>query len=167
MVGSFATELTNITVNATVNCANADILYLRYDFRDRSVNHVCANAGDPIDFALLPSFGLKNYQRADKHFAFLYSAALGWMGADWFSLARGNGLYITIGIFKLLWPIVALFGIAAASAVWLRVDIREKRIADNIVIAAKLCVGFWWLIDWCRVLTDSFPDGNGESLAPW
>ena len=25
-------------------------------------------------------------------------------------------------------------------------------------------MGIWWLVDWIRILTDSFPDGNGLPL---
>ena len=27
--------------------------------------------------------------------------------------------------------------------------------------------GIWWLVDWIRVLTDSFPDGQGAPLLDW
>jgi TM2 domain-containing membrane protein YozV len=25
-------------------------------------------------------------------------------------------------------------------------------------------IGIWWLVDWIRILTDSFPDGDGVEL---
>lgn len=28
-------------------------------------------------------------------------------------------------------------------------------------------LGVWWLVDWIRILTDSFSDGNGVPLADW
>ncbi|CAF0850185.1 unnamed protein product [Adineta ricciae] len=27
--------------------------------------------------------------------------------------------------------------------------------------------GIWWLVDWIRILTNAFPDGNGQPLLPW
>lgn len=28
-------------------------------------------------------------------------------------------------------------------------------------------LGIWWLVDWIRILTNSFPDGQGYSLLEW
>lgn len=28
-------------------------------------------------------------------------------------------------------------------------------------------LGVWWLVDWIRVLADSFDDGNGYPIGPW
>ena len=36
---------------------------------------------------------------------------------------------------------------------------------------AKLLTGggflIWWIVDWIRILCDTFPDGNGHELKPW
>jgi len=28
-------------------------------------------------------------------------------------------------------------------------------------------LGIWWLVDWIRILTDDFHDGNGIPIGPW
>jgi TM2 domain-containing membrane protein YozV len=28
-------------------------------------------------------------------------------------------------------------------------------------------IGIWWLVDWIRILTNSFPDGQGVALLEW
>jgi hypothetical protein len=43
-----------------------------------------------------------SYEMKSKWTAFIYSFFLGLFGADYFYLARGSGLYIVAGIFKLL-----------------------------------------------------------------
>lgn len=41
----------------------------------------------------------------------------------------------------------------------------------NVAGAFKLItiggLGIWWLVDWIRILDDSFSDGNGVSLSDW
>ena len=70
-------------------------------------------------------------KKKDQLVAWLLSFFLGFFGADWFYLARGNGNYIAAGVFKLL----TLGG-----------------------------CGIWWLVDWIRILCDTFPDGQDIPL---
>lgn len=46
--------------------------------------------------------GACDYEQKDKTTAFCLSFFLGGLGADWFYLARGNGGFITAGVFKLI-----------------------------------------------------------------
>ena len=70
-------------------------------------------------------------KKKDQLVAWLLSFFLGYTGADWFYLARGNGNYIVAGILKLL----TLGG-----------------------------CGIWWVVDWIRILCDTFPDGQDIPL---
>ena len=70
-------------------------------------------------------------KKKDQLTAWLLSFFLGYAGADWFYLARGNGNYIAAGVFKLL----TLGG-----------------------------CGIWWLVDWIRILCETFPDGQDNQL---
>ena len=81
--------------------------------------------------------------------AFLLSLFLGWLGADWFYLARQDGSYIAIGIVKLL---ITLLGGSNCECL------------SGIFGCAAL---IWWIADWARILDNQFPDGNGHSLAPF
>ena len=75
-----------------------------------------------------------NYQQTSKLTAFLVSFFVGFLGVDWFVLAKGNAGYIVAGVFKLLTGGMG---------------------------------GIWWLIDWIRILCDTFYDGNGYPLGSW
>lgn len=112
-----------------------------------------------------------NYQQKEKLVAFLLSFLIGATGADWFYLAVGNGGYITAGVFKLL---TGIFGIIAPClclcAGGLRSD--KSKAAGFILIAvlvgvATITNSIWWIVDWIRILTDSFKDGNSIGLKNW
>ena len=81
--------------------------------------------------------------------AFLLSFFLGGFGADWFYLSRGDITYIMVGIIKLL-----LIGYQEGM---------EKCFGPCSWIVG-LGVILWWVVDWARVLTNNFPDGNGLEL---
>ena len=98
--------------------------------------------------------------------AFLLSFFLGALGVDWFYLCNGDAAYIVAGVFKLL-----TLGMFDSSILLLRFLIQSS--SSHIRNMPKLktyyfhplgMLGIWWLVDWIRILADSFPDGNGDPL---
>ena len=114
------------------------------------------------------SLGPCSYQQSTKKSAFLFSLFLGVFGADWFYLSHKTTFYIVVGLVKLLFGILSVFGTPAFKfGVKLPQD-------DNLLFRARVLVLFinlltvvWWVVDWARILADKFPDGNGMPLSPW
>ena len=46
----------------------------------------------------------------------------------------------------------------------MKFQINEQLEQDDNTSYLLRNVGIWWLVDWIRVLTDTFPDGNGLPL---
>ena len=44
--------------------------------------------------------------------------------------------------------------------------VRHKHFTSDFlyVLIFFIIIGIWWLVDWIRILADSFPDGNGIPL---
>ena len=103
-------------------------------------------------------------EKKSKLAAFLLSFFLGGFGADWFYLSRGVFTYIMVGIIKLL-----LIGQAGCCCCSFKFDCcsfkegMEKCFGPCSWIVG-LGVFLWWVVDWARVLTNNFPDGNGMEL---
>jgi hypothetical protein len=107
------------------------------------------------------------YEQRSKLTAFLVSFFVGTLGVDWFYLSRGNAGYIVAGVFKLLmgcgccggWPFV-IFGAANGSEMLINIG----RLVSSLF---SLGTFVWWIVDWARILTEKFPDGNGVGLKPF
>jgi len=107
-----------------------------------------------------------DYKQRSQLAAFLLSLFLGKFGADWFYLARQDGGYIAIGIVKLL---VTLIG-GTGYTVTRRTTGRGKKTVEVTRYGCGVfgCAALiWWIVDWARILAMEFPDGNGQSLAPF
>ncbi|CAF1460990.1 unnamed protein product [Adineta steineri] len=108
-----------------------------------------------------------SYKQKTKLEAFLYSFFLGSAGVDWFILSRGNGAYITAGVFK----IVSTFGCCVGIPFMLAGGIKGlsgcKIVGGILSCVFTFVAPIWYFVDWIRVLTDAFNDGNGAPLKPW
>ena len=103
-------------------------------------------------------------EKRSKLAAFLLSFFLGGFGADWFYLSRGDFVYIMVGIIKLL-----LIGQAGFCCCSLKFEIfscneRMMKCLGPCRWILSLATLLWWVVDWIRVLTDNFPDGNMMGL---
>lgn len=99
--------------------------------------------------------GICNYKRANHDAVFAASLLGGYLGADWFTLARGNSVYIGIGFAKLGLTLLCIFLFMC----------NKNGGVHNIIIWLVGIVVLWWLVDWIRAATkDGFPDGNGYSM---
>lgn len=118
------------------------------------------------------------YKQKEKLTAFLLSFFIGNLGADWFYLASGDGGYIAAGIIKLLIGLFFSFGCCLLCCAGIFASVREKASSKAfgfccgifIMILIGLCVAtstIWYFVDWIRILTNSFKDGNGVSLKDW
>lgn len=101
-----------------------------------------------------------SYEQRSKTVALIVSILLGSLGVDWFVLARGTGNYIFAGIMKLL---------VSSGCIGIPLLASEKVRAECGCCAPLLSLGglIWWIVDWARILADSFHDGNGAPLASW
>lgn len=111
--------------------------------------------------------GTCNYKQAPKLMAFVVSLIVGGLGVDWFVLAKDNSGYIAAGIFKLLLPCLPAIGIPCIAVARKNDSTVLAMIAYIINSVTGIAVLIWWLVDWIRILTDKFPDGNGAPLKPW
>jgi TM2 domain len=111
------------------------------------------------------------YQQKEKLTAFLLSFLIGTTGADWFYLAQGSGAYITAGVFKLLTGIAGIILPCAFCCLGFARSDKSKTIGfvclTLTVVLCSMANGIWWLVDWIRILTGSFKDGNGVALKNW
>ena len=104
-------------------------------------------------------------KKRSKLVAFLLSFLLGGFGADWFYLSQGVFIYIMVGIIKLL-----LIGQAGCCLCSFKFDcccsIQEglEKCFGPCSCLVGVGVFLWWVVDWVRVLTNNFPDGNGMEL---
>ena len=101
------------------------------------------------------------YQQKSKWTAFLVSFFIGGLGVDWFYVASGSTGYIVAGVFKLL--------ISCGCCGSTRHTTTRSTDENTIVaVSATSLIGcgslIWWLVDWIRILTSTFPDGNGVGL---
>lgn len=102
--------------------------------------------------------GICNYERRDKLTAFLLSFFLGEFGVDWFYLCRNDGGYIVAGIFKL----IGSFVLTGLLVCFFGGDYKS-----TLKGVASLWISIFWLVDWIRILTNDFPDGNHVDLKGW
>ncbi len=92
-------------------------------------------------------------------------------------MARGNGGYIVAGIFKLITGIFLIGGSCFLCCGMICSSIDKSKlqvcgIVFSIIIVSLmgLCVltnAIWCLVDWIRILANTFPDGNGAPLKNW
>lgn len=102
-----------------------------------------------------------SYKQCSKLMAFILSFVAGSAGIDWFVLSRKDSLYILCGVLKLL--------ISTGCCIWSPLAARSQNknattAASCLSVSLTLIAFIWWLIDWIRILFNSFPDGNGVSL---
>lgn len=118
------------------------------------------------------------YKQKDKLTAFLLSLFLGPFGADWFYLASGNGVYVFAGFMKLFtglfFIIATVFGCCTLIFSAISRDSVFERVGTIIGVILLVLMGLfsltnfiWYFVDWIRILTDTFKDGNGYSLNDW
>lgn len=102
-----------------------------------------------------------SYHQVNKTKAFLLSFFFGWLGVDWFILARGNGLYNGLGVIKFL---LTTF----LSCCW-KPCCLEPLGRCGLDVAKFLEAGsfVWCLTDALRILVNIFPDGNNVSIGTW
>ena len=101
-----------------------------------------------------------SYEQRSKTIALIVSILLGSLGIDWFELSHGNGNYIFAGIMKLL---------VSSGCIVIPLVMSEKG-RMLLVLCQPICAlagSIWWIVDWARILADSFPDGNSVPLASW
>ena len=102
-----------------------------------------------------------SYEQKSKLVAFLLSFFLGNFGADWFYLSAKATPYIVAGLFKL----IAGAWCGAVYKSWNNND-EESGSRYNCLSSIWACDGsIWWLVDWIRILSNSFPDGTGVPLS--
>ncbi len=118
-----------------------------------------------------------SYEQKQKLTAFLLSFFAGAFGADWFYLAGGNSGYLVAGSFKLISGLFFIVGVCfgCCTSICMLIDrpsVKKIGLCLSIsigilVIFCSLANAVWCTVDWIRVLTDSFKDGNGVSLKNW
>jgi hypothetical protein len=116
-----------------------------------------------------------NYKQKEKLTAFLLSFLVGAFGADWFYLADGKDTYIVAGVFKLLTGVFCIIGSCFLGCTVVCMKNDKCRIMGTVstviiivlVILSTLTNAIWYLVDWIRVLCDTFKDGNGVDLKSW
>lgn len=102
-----------------------------------------------------------SYRQSSKYWAFVVSFVFGLTGLDWFVLCRGDLLYILCGILKFL--------LLTSCCIWSPLAANTKHedaktVASCLSVVLTLFSVVWWLIDWIRILSNIFPDGNGAPL---
>lgn len=102
-----------------------------------------------------------SYRQVNKAKAFLLSVFFGWLGVDWFILARGNGLYNGLGVLKF---VLSTF----LSCFWTPCCLKPLG-PCGLDIAKLLEAGsfVWCFTDSIRILVNVFPDGNNVSIGTW
>ena len=119
-----------------------------------------------------------DYVQKRQNTAFCLSIGLGGFGADWFYLANGSSLYVGIGVLKMLLFLTAVAGFVTCIVIFFKTvwaqgsfhfsgwaSVRHKRIIGLVISVVFLVAALtWWLVDWIRVLTGQFHDGNGHEL---
>ena len=100
-------------------------------------------------------------EQRSKLIAFLLSFFLGGFGAEWFYLSRGFQTYILVGIVKFLLVSLAGFCFFSFNLKMCKCDVGALVPCLWIV---RLFIFLWWVVDWARVLTNTFPDGSGMEL---
>merc|ERR1711884_398590 len=138
---------------------------------------ICRNSKCECDRGYVSYNGVCNYQQKDKLTAFLLSILIGSTGADWFYLSAGNGGYITAGVFKLLTGLAAMFTTCAVCCIGVAAS-RERASSKkafmicgiSVIVLIIICAvgnAVWVVVDFIRILTNSFKDGNGIALKDW
>ena len=98
------------------------------------------------------------YLAKSKLIAFLLSFFMGGLGIDWFYLSVGSASFIVGGIVK----IIFVFILPGCGQVLMATG-------DGAAICGGCCLCItpgllWCLVDWIRIATGSFYDGNGMEL---
>ena len=106
-----------------------------------------------------------------KRSGFVISLLLGFLGGDWFYLSKGNFNYILTGFTKMILAFVGTILPLFLSCVY-NIQSDGSRITLFVLLSSLIvlittgnCI--WWIIDWVRILTDLFKDGNGYGLLDW
>ena len=93
------------------------------------------------------------------------------LGGDWFYLSKGNFYYILIGFIKMTSCVVGTILPLFLTCVY-KIQSDGSRITLFMLLSSLIVIitvgNFsWWVVDWVRILTDSFKDGNGFDLLDW
>lgn len=88
-------------------------------------------------YITVENYSVCGYKQKTKLELFLESFFVGSLGVDWFVLANVNGYN----------PVYA--------------------VAGSFKLLTLGGIGIWWLVDWIRILCNSFNDGQGQPLADW
>ena len=96
--------------------------------------------------------------------AFLLSFFLGGFGADWFYLSRGFEIFIIIGIVKFILISLAGFCFFSFDLKLCKCDLGKIAFLVPYLWIVRLFIFLWWVVDWARVLTNTFADGSGMKL---
>ena len=96
--------------------------------------------------------------------AFLLSFFLGGFGADWFYLSRGFEIFIIIGIVKFILISLAGFCFFSFDLKLCKCELGKIAFLVPCLWIVRLFIFLWWVVDWARVLTNTFADGSGMQL---
>ena len=96
--------------------------------------------------------------------AFLLSFFLGGFGADWFYLSRGFEIFIIIGIVKFILISLAGFCFFSFDLKLCKCELGKIAFLVPCLWIVRLFIFLWWVVDWARVLTNTFTDGSGMQL---
>jgi hypothetical protein len=72
-----------------------------------------------------------------------------------------------VGIIKFL--LISSAGLCCCKISWDIFGIKDKcaKMLGPCRCAFAIVLFVWWVVDWARILTDEFPDGNNRPLIPW
>ena len=90
--------------------------------------------------------------------AFLLSFFLGGFGADWFEI------FIIIGIVKFILITLAGFCFFSFDLKLCKCELSKIAFLVPCLWIVRLFIFLWWVVDWARVLTNTFTDGSGMQL---
>jgi hypothetical protein len=103
--------------------------------------------------------------------AILLSTLLGFSGADWFYLSKGDTLYVCVGLLKLGLVIFNILVFPMGYFVQEPETLGGEEVVDRYIIIklgfwlTTLLIGFvWWLTDWIRIIAGSFTSSDGNPL---
>lgn len=155
-------------------CLITNILSCRIGYNDCG-NGVCLHTPNGIQCHCFPSYitidpeSECNYTQRNLDVGFTYSLFFGGLGADWFYLARGNGIYIFIGLLKLFLSFTVVF-LSKLVKIMKSNESNEAFSTHCKVVTymftLPLCIVFifWWILDFVRMGNNTFLDGNGHNL---
>ncbi len=122
------------------------------------------------------------YTQKNQRTAYWLSVCLGPFGADWFYLANGSSSYIVVGLVKLSFGLILVFGICFSSFYkccnkYEGADGKNSLrkiggVVCGLVFVVLFLLAAFTSIIWCgvdvfRIYINAFKDGNGVALKQW